>query len=398
MTLKRILAIVLIYVLATAGWYALGFSTSGRSRDRTESLGAEVEALWGTAMVQGPLQVETEAGESGAAVSVPLSKSDVTVHLAADHRKRGLVWYPTYVCSFDGTYTVASPEGASGRLRCRFVLPAKGGTYEDFVATLDGKSLDLPLDRADAVEAWLLPASGSPRQLRIAFRTRGMGEWRYDPGRGDGRVRNLSLKVTTSFTAVDYPEGCLSPTQVQAKGDGMALTWGPSDLITRAQMGVVIPGRLNPGPLTTRITFFAPVCLLFFFILVMTITIVHSVNIHPMHYLFVSAGFFAFHLLLAYLADVMAIHVAFAVSATASLALVTSYLSAALRGRLPWKVALLGQAFFLVLFSYSFFLEGVTGLVVSLGAVVTLAILMRVTAHVDWDLVFADTRGSAPVS
>lgn len=398
MTVKRILAIVLIYVLATAGWYALGFSTSERSRDRRESLGLDVEALWGTAIVQGPLQVETGAGESGAALPVPPSRSDVTVHLAADYRKRGLVWYPTYVCSFEGVYTVAGPEGTSDRLRCRFVLPAKGGTYEDFVATVDGKSLDLPLDRADTVEAWLDPASGSPHELRIAFRTRGMGEWRYDPGRGDGRVRNLSLKVTTSFTAVDYPEGCLSPTRAEAAGDGMALTWGPSDLITRAQMGVVIPGKLNPGPLTTRITFFAPVCLLFFFILVMTITIVHGVSIHPMHYLFVSAGFFAFHLLLAYLADVVAIHAAFAVSAAASLALVTTYLSAALGGRLPWRVALVGQAFFLVLFSYSFFLEGVTGLVVSLGAVATLAILMRVTAHVDWDLVFAGTRGSPTAS
>lgn len=55
-----------------------------------------------------------------------------------------------------------------------------------------------------------------------------------------------------------------------------------------------------------------------------------------------------------------------------------------------------GQIFFLVLFSYSFFLKGITGLTVAVGSVITLAILMKVTAHVDWDKVFAeDGRKSA---
>ena len=45
--------------------------------------------------------------------------------------------------------------------------------------------------------------------------------------------------------------------------------------------------------------------------------------------------------------------------------------------------------FFLVLFSYSFFVKGITGLTVAIGSVLTLAILMKVTAHVKWAEVFA---------
>ena len=75
-------------------------------------------------------------------------------------------------------------------------------------------------------------------------------------------------------------------------------------------------------------------------------------------------------------------------AALTSVVLVTSYLSAALGGKFPWKVAVGGQLFFLVLFSYSFFLKGTTGLTVAIGSVVTLAVLMRVTAKVDWDEVF----------
>ena len=113
-----------------------------------------------------------------------------------------------------------------------------------------------------------------------------------------------------------------------------------------------------------------------------------------MHYLFVAAGFFSFHLLLSYLVGNINIHISFIISAITSVFLVTSYLSAALRRQFPWKVAIAGQVFFLVLFSYSFFLKGITGLTVAIGSVATLAILMKVTAHVDWNLVFQRKIGT----
>ena len=42
------------------------------------------------------------------------------------------------------------------------------------------------------------------------------------------------------------------------------------------------------------------------------------------------------------------------------------------------------QLVFLVLFSYAFFFEGYTGLAVTIGAVITLFVLMQKTARVDW--------------
>jgi K+-sensing histidine kinase KdpD len=46
--------------------------------------------------------------------------------------------------------------------------------------------------------------------------------------------------------------------------------------------------------------------------------------------------------------------------------------------------ATLPQIAFLVLFSYAFFYPGYTGLIITVGAVLTLAILMWATARVDW--------------
>lgn len=53
----------------------------------------------------------------------------------------------------------------------------------------------------------------------------------------------------------------------------------------------------------------------------------------------------------------------------------------------------------MVLFSYSFFFEGLTGLTITIGAIVTLALLMITTAKVNWVDKFASKpmpRGFPP--
>jgi inner membrane protein involved in colicin E2 resistance len=112
-------------------------------------------------------------------------------------------------------------------------------------------------------------------------------------------------------------------------------------------------------------------------------------TLHPMNYFFVSAAFFAFHLLMAYLVDHISIHAAFTVAALVSVGLVVSYLRvvAGMRQRL-WQAAA-AQSVYLVAFSYAFFVEGLTGLAVTIGAVITLFVLMQATAAVKWAEVFA---------
>jgi hypothetical protein len=57
--------------------------------------------------------------------------------------------------------------------------------------------------------------------------------------------------------------------------------------------------------------------------------------------------------------------------------------------------AALAQLVFLVLFSYAFFFEGYTGLTVTIGAIVTLFVLMQITARVDWAETFSGERAGA---
>jgi inner membrane protein involved in colicin E2 resistance len=150
-----------------------------------------------------------------------------------------------------------------------------------------------------------------------------------------------------------------------------------------------LPARLNPGPLAARITYFAPVSLLFFLSVMVILGVIRKQSLHPMNYAFLSAAFFAFHLLLAYLVDHLSVVPSFLIASFTSIVLVVSYLRIVAGPAFAIGQAGLAQMVFLVLFSLAFFFEGYTGLTVTVGAVVTLFVLMQLTARVDWGAAFA---------
>jgi hypothetical protein len=80
----------------------------------------------------------------------------------------------------------------------------------------------------------------------------------------------------------------------------------------------------------------------------------------------------------------------------ARLALVTSYLRLVVGARFSFLAAGSAQLLYLVLFSYAFFFKGLTGLAVTIGAIVTLFMLMQATARI-WTEIFAPRPGTKPV-
>src|SRR6185369_14550778 len=106
--------------------------------------------------------------------------------------------------------------------------------------------------------------------------------------------------------------------------------------------------------------------------------------------------FFAFHLLLAYLADQVSMHVAFLIASATSIFLVVTYLRLVAGFHVALVEAGLAQLVFLVLFSYAFFFEGLTGLTVTIGSVLTLFVLMQLTARVDWSQALTRIPARAP--
>jgi inner membrane protein involved in colicin E2 resistance len=89
------------------------------------------------------------------------------------------------------------------------------------------------------------------------------------------------------------------------------------------------------------------------------------------------------------LCDHISVHAAFLVSSAVSVLLVVSYLRLVVNPRFAVVDAGLSQLIYLVLFSYAFFFEGYTGLAITVGAILTLFVVMQMTGRIRWEERFA---------
>ena len=411
-TVRRLVAIAVIFVGCSIAWFALGSSVVIRTGQFDGQLSQEVALLWGgahsqrapDAAVARPRQatdtiIENKGGHVVARevtktvidwAATPLVSTNAQVVLDLEHRRKGLLWYDTFDVVFRGTYVFENPDELERQMRFTFAFPAEHAIYDDFNITVDGVATNRGGDLTKELTTTSAVAPRGRATLVVSYRSRGTGDWRYAfvPS-GVADVRDFVLSMRTNFRAIDFPAGTMSPTEKVETADGWELTWRFANLVTGQAIGMDLPNRTNPGPLASRITFFAPVSLLFFLTVMVVLDVLSGERLHPMNYFFISAAFFAFHLLLAYLVDHISLHAAFGLAAAVSVALVASYLRvvAGVRRRL-WPAAA-AQTVYLVAFSYAFFFEGLTGLAVTIGAVITLFVLMQATARVNWSEVFA---------
>jgi hypothetical protein len=232
----------------------------------------------------------------------------------------------------------------------------------------------------------------------VAYRSHGLESWRYRLGNEVSQARDFELTARTNFKRIDFPLNTLSPTEKVENSGGWDLAWRYGNIISGFQIGITMPEKLQPGPLAGQISYFAPVSLLLFFFLMFIITTLRSIDLHPTNYFFLAAAFFSFHLLLAYLVDHISIHAAFLICSAVSIFLVVSYLRIVVGPRFAWLEAGGAQFIYLVLFSYAFFLQGFTGLTVTVGCIVTLFAVMQMTARLRWADRFAQPRAAGPGS
>src|SRR5215471_9452260 len=122
-TVKRILALIVIFVFATIAWAILGATIFTRTYGLGETLKPHVSSTWGTPQLQGPPtafyeqptqemqqtldalgRTITKIIPSKKQIELPLDSTRANVALNLDHRQKGLLWYSTYKVVFAGEY------------------------------------------------------------------------------------------------------------------------------------------------------------------------------------------------------------------------------------------------------------------------------------------------------
>jgi inner membrane protein involved in colicin E2 resistance len=399
---KRIVAIVFIFVCASVAWAILGGTIFARTYDSAATSNDKVASTWGAPQTQAPPTATftrivpraeeifendkkiTRTVNDEVIVPLPLESSAVDLALDLEHRQKGLLWFSTYKVGFTGNYAFRNTSDKEETINFTLNFPASKAIYDDLVFTINGAPLPTTNHENAATGSIKIPA-GQVSQLAVGYRSQGLNEWRYSFGSNDvAQVRDFSLKMTTNFKDIDFPDNTLSPSEKYETSDGWDLRWSSKHLVSGYQIAMVMPEKLQPGPLAGRISFFAPVSLFFFFFIMLIITTMRGIELHPMNYFFLAAAFFSFHLLLAYLVDHVSIHLAFAISAAVSVFLVVSYLRLVVGLHFASREAALAQFVYLIMFSYAFFLKGFTGLAITIGSVATLFVAMQVTGKIRW--------------
>ena len=394
MTVWRLIGIIFIFICTTIAWGLLGTSIMVRTDSGYTQLNRQVEDLWGSEHYQKAptvtLKTIQKDGDREKEVITPieLESSNVQVDLGLEHRRKGLLWYSTYDVDFDALYTFKNPLDTRAEGTVTFFFPATGTIYDAFEFRVDDVEITPNADNGyEGIHAVVAVPPHGQVTIHAAYKSRGLDNWHYSFSDGITTVKNFSLKAVTDFTEYDFPPQTISPSTKTPTQNGWKLEWTFNNLVSDFDIGVQMPSKLNPGPLASRMSYFAPVSLLFFFTTLLVLGAVNDRNLHPMHYFFLGASFFSFHVLFAYLVDHLLLELSFIIAAIVSMALVATYLYRAAGSRFALWVSG-AQLVFLVLFSYAFFFEGYTGLVITIGAILTLALMMQLTAKVDWTEVF----------
>lgn len=407
---KRILGLIFIFICTSIAWFILGGATTARTHAQDVKLKSAVGQLWGTVQTQSaPVvyyktykerQVKTVIGSETVMEtktettihSLSLEGTDISIDLDLAHRKKGLLWYPTYKVHFSGTYQIKNPTELERVVYFEYAFPTTEGVYDNFKLVIDNEKIEELKPSAGVIVQTVRIPAGQVKNVEVNYTSQGMDEWWYVFGHSVSHIRNFRLTMKTNFDRIDFPENGISPTSKEKINNGWQLTWQYDDLISGIQIGMLMPEKVNPGPFVSRVTFFAPVSLFLFLFLLFIITTLQGIKIHPMNYFFVCAAYFSFHLLLAYLADHVDIHIALIISSIVAIFLIISYMRLVVGARFAFLETGISQFVYLVLFSYTFFWTGYTGLAITILCIITLFIVMQLTGKIDWTKQFANNK------
>lgn len=365
----RITTVIIVYLALTALWTAIASNLQTRHDVVNTQLQSDVANLWGREHIQGlPYLASNHV----------LDTASIKTDLDLQYRQKGHYWYSTYTAHFAGKFSFDKARQDDILV---FPLPVGNGMFTDFQVQLDGK----PCPYTAAGEHVQVNIPRGATSVTVTYIGQGSNEWWLRFEDKVGSTKELHVEVTTNFQDLDFPDGGVSPTQRVDNGEGSTLVWDYHNLLSGAKIGILLPKRANSGPVLIDICRYAPLGLFLFFSALTVCSLAEAKLPHPVHYVLLGGSFFAFHLLLVYLGDLLPLSVAFATAAALSISISVSYARKAFDPLFAIRRLLPAQLLYLVGYSSAFLVEGFKGLPIVLILVLSLHLAMQVVSRVDWE-------------
>ena len=312
-----------------------------------------------------------------------LSASDISVNLEVDYRKKGLVYYTGYLADFNGRYTIRNNENEKIYLSFIFPYPMEQGEgmLRDVKLLVDNKEDPLNTEYQPDLILWtgLLEPSQTV-EMSVHYQGRGLNHFIYgfEPGR---QINNFKMKIQILGTGeVDYPVSTMTPTRTESAGDDKTLLWDLDRVLTQLNIGVVLPDRINIARQISVMVQRAPVFFLMFLAALCAAVALGGQTLKFVPIAAVSAAYFFFYPLFAYLSAYMNVVVSFLLSFGIIILLIFNYT------RIVYDLKIAAAAagaclFFLGITSAAALLPTYTGLILTIEGVALLALVMQVLSR-----------------
>jgi hypothetical protein len=382
------IAVVWVSVIAlTIGWHLFTGRLTGRT-DRARNSAGEVARIWG-----GPLQqpqpevrwrrtdaatVDLEYGE--------LKKSDISVDLDVDYRRRGITEYPGYEAQIRGEYQFQNPSSESSFVAFTIGLPVDRSALmlRDLSLLIDGKEDPQHTEYAGDKIAWRGRVEGrTTTQFTLAYRARGLERfgYRFAAKGEDGSARpvtafRMQMRVKNLRGEVDFPVGAMAPTSIQSVGGARVYAWDVERLLTSFDIGLILPDRSDLSAAIGRLISNAP---WFYLMFGAALTLALSSlgrRARALHVAGLSAAYFLYFPLAAYLSAYLAWPFACGLSlggiSAVMLLHVSRFAGASAAGRVGLVIL-----FFLATPAVAYLLPAHTGLILVVVGFVALATGLR---------------------
>jgi hypothetical protein len=232
--------------------------------------------------------------------------------------------------------------------------------------------------------------------MTVRYTGRGLNHFIYgfEPGT---QIHDFTMQINVIGTQeMDYPVSTMSPTSTEPQAEGTLLTWRLDRTLTQFNIGVLLPDKLNIARQIAVMSQRAPFFYLLFLGSICLLLLLTAQELHFIKIAIISAAYFLFYPLFAYLSVYLEVVPSFALSFGILGALIFNY--ARIVYTLPLAAAiLLAYTFYLGVTSLAALLPTYTGLILVIEGVVILAILMQVFSRYR-DIKLLDLLGIAPLT
>jgi len=333
--------------------------------------------------------------------SIGALDNHISVELGVRYEDRGGVTLTFYDLDFTGLYRIANTAQATMNSETKaeeahastitaelfFPFPGTVDMLHDVQFLVDGEEPDDAQYSLQGIRWQTTLNPEEEREIEVRYKAKGVGSFAYSLDH-NRRIRNLDAEIQVRGVAgTEVPNHALAPSAHTPSDDGDAFSWRYQGLITDQDIAIELPAKLSlsqkvekMSSLFANLSFLAPALMVFFLACLTLALRLSEVGLRLEHYLLIGLGFFLFYPLLIFLASVLGLTAAAALSLLAIGGLVLAFLRKVESSPQIWVYAAFLLAVFLGLFSLGL-LTRWRGLLLTVGGILLVGFFMQLAAR-----------------